>query len=153
MKPATSNLACSWGLLRPITKSDQKKSRCGPVLGELPEIWGFPFNVSATVEASNFKFGMQLKFAKPIIKSHPKVKVGVALRYDSSPKFGGSPMIFLQRLGLETLQFGAQVGFAKAHHKITRNRKGGHGPGLGELPKIRGSASIFTQWLKLVISN
>ena len=31
---------------------------------ELPEIWGFPFNLSATAEDSDFKFGTQLGFAK-----------------------------------------------------------------------------------------
>jgi len=31
---------------------------------ELRKILGFPFNISATAEASNFKFGMQLGFAK-----------------------------------------------------------------------------------------
>jgi len=37
------------------------------------------FNISATAEASEFKFGMQLGFAKAIIKLHPDEKVGVAL--------------------------------------------------------------------------
>jgi len=41
-----------------------RKSGCGPELGELPEIRGFPFNVSAMAEASDFKFGTQLGFAK-----------------------------------------------------------------------------------------
>ena len=39
----------------------------------------FPFNISATAEASDFKFGMQLGFERPIIKSHLEEKVGVAL--------------------------------------------------------------------------
>jgi len=42
----------------------------------------FPFNIFATAEASDFKFGMRLGFAKghhKIIKSHPEEKVGVAL--------------------------------------------------------------------------
>jgi len=64
MKPVTSNLGCSWGLPRPIIKSHQKKSGCGPRLGELPEIWGFPLNNPATTEASDFKFGTQLGFTK-----------------------------------------------------------------------------------------
>jgi len=70
--------------------------------GELPEIWGFLFNISATAEASDFKFGMQLGLPMPIIKSHPEEKVGVALGYGSSSKFWGSPIILLQRLGLAT---------------------------------------------------
>jgi len=43
-------------------------------LEELPEIWSLPFNISATAEASDFKFGIRLGFAKPIIKSHPEEK-------------------------------------------------------------------------------
>ena len=63
MKPATSNLANSWGLPSSIMKSHQK-SWCGPGLGEFPKICGFPFNISATAKASDFKFGTQLGFAK-----------------------------------------------------------------------------------------
>jgi len=46
---------------------------------ELPKIWGFPFNISGTAEASYFKFGTQLGFAKTHYKTTPKGKVGVAL--------------------------------------------------------------------------
>jgi len=42
----------------------QKKSGRGDGLGELPKILEFPFNISATSEASVFIFGMQLGFAK-----------------------------------------------------------------------------------------
>jgi len=45
----------------------------------LPEIWGFPFNISATAEASNFKFGTQLEFAKFHHKITFRGKSGVAL--------------------------------------------------------------------------
>jgi len=34
-----------------------EKSRCGPELGVLPKIWGLPFDISATLEASDVKFG------------------------------------------------------------------------------------------------
>jgi len=34
-----------------------EKSGCGPGLGELTKIWGLPFNISATAEAIDFKFG------------------------------------------------------------------------------------------------
>jgi len=43
------------------------------------EDWGFPFSISATAEASNFKFGTQLVLSKPVIKSHFAKKVMVAL--------------------------------------------------------------------------
>ena len=35
-----------------------------PWARELPEIWGFPYNISAAAEASDFKFGTQLGFDK-----------------------------------------------------------------------------------------
>jgi len=64
MKPATSNLATRWGLPRAIIKSPRGKSGRGHGLGELPKILGSPFNISAMAEASDFKFGTQLGFAK-----------------------------------------------------------------------------------------
>jgi len=48
-------------------------------LGELPKISGFPFNISATAEASKFKFDMQLGFAKAHYKITHRGKVGVTL--------------------------------------------------------------------------
>jgi len=50
-----------------------------PGLRKLPKILGISFNISATAEASDFKFGMQVGFPRPIMKSHPEEKVGVAL--------------------------------------------------------------------------
>jgi len=46
---------------------------------ELTDIGGFPFNISATAEASDFKFGIQLLFAKAHHKITPRGKVRVAL--------------------------------------------------------------------------
>jgi len=79
MKPATSNLACSWSLLRPIIKSHQKKKWCGPGLGELFKFWGLPYNISAMTEASDFKFGAQLGFAMDHHNITRRRKRGVAL--------------------------------------------------------------------------
>jgi len=76
MKPATSNLAYRWSLPRPIIKSHQKKSGCGPGLGELLKIWGLPLNISATAEASNFKIGTLLGFAKTHHKIQHRRKSG-----------------------------------------------------------------------------
>jgi len=41
----------------------ERNNRYGPGLGELPNILGFSFNISATDKASDFKFGLQLEFA------------------------------------------------------------------------------------------
>jgi len=79
MKPETSNLANSLGLPSPIIKSHKYKNGCGPGLGELPKILGFPFNISAMAEASDFTFGIQLGFAKTHHKTTLTGKVGVAM--------------------------------------------------------------------------
>jgi len=57
----------------------QKKSGRGHGLGKLPKNLESPFNISATAEASDFKFGMQLGFAKAHQKITPREKVGVDL--------------------------------------------------------------------------
>ena len=56
-----------------------EKSGCGLGLGEVLEIWGFPFNVSRTAEANNFKFGTQFGLAKAHHKITPIGKVSMAL--------------------------------------------------------------------------
>jgi len=71
---AISNLASSWGL----PKAHREIIRMGghrPVLGELPKIWGFPFNIYTMAEARDFKLG----FAKAHHKTTPcRRKMGVA---------------------------------------------------------------------------
>jgi len=42
-------------------------------------MFGFPINICAMAEASNFKCGMQLGLAKAHHKYHNQKKVGVAL--------------------------------------------------------------------------
>jgi len=46
---------------------------------ELPVIRSFPFNNFATTEVSDFKYGIQLGFAKAHHKIIPRGKVGMAL--------------------------------------------------------------------------
>jgi len=41
----------------PSSNHTRTKNGCSPGLGELPKILGFPFNISSTAEASDFKFG------------------------------------------------------------------------------------------------
>jgi len=55
---------------------------------ELSEICGFPFNISATAEASDFKFGTQLVVSRPIIKSHPEKKWGWPWARKAPKNFG-----------------------------------------------------------------
>jgi len=70
-------------------KSHEKKNGCDPGLRELPEIRDFPFNISATAEASDFKFGKQLRFAKAHHKITPRGKsVGWSWARGTSQNFG-----------------------------------------------------------------
>jgi len=105
-------------------------------IGQLPKIWGFSFNISATAEASNFKIGMPLGFAKAHHKITPRGKRGSGLALEELFNILGFPYYISATAGARDFKFGMQLGFTKAHHKITRRRKGGHGRGLGDLPKI-----------------
>jgi len=49
------------------------------VLGEIPKISGLPFNISATAETNDFKFGTQLEFAKAHHQITPRGKSGRGL--------------------------------------------------------------------------
>jgi len=72
---------------------------------ELPEIWRFLCNISATAGASDYKFGAQLGFAKAHHKITRRRKCG------RGPGLG--------------FKFGTQLGFAKARHKTTLRGKVG----------------------------
>jgi len=110
----------------------------------------FPYN-SVIDEASDFKFGTQLKFAKAHHKMTPKEKIEVGLGLKELSNILRFPYNISAKVGASDFKFGMRLGFAKSYHKITRRRKGGHG--LRELPKIWGSPSVFIQWLKLATSN
>jgi len=114
---------------------------------------GFPFNISAMAEVSDFKFGTQLEFAKAHHKITPRGKSGHGLGLGELPNILEFPYNIYATDGARDFKFGLELKFAKAHDKITRRRKGRHGPGLGELPTIWGFPSIFTQRLKLATSN
>jgi len=94
-------------LPRPIIKSHWKKSGCVPGLGELPEIRGFPFNISATAEASDFKFGTQLEFAKAHHKITPRGKNSCGLGVGELPKILDFPYNISATVGASDFKFGA----------------------------------------------
>ena len=101
MKPATSNLARSWGLPRPIIIPSEK-SGCNPELAKLPEIRGFPIIFLQRLHgASDFKFGAQLGFAKAHHKITRRRKGGRGPGLRELPKFCGSTSIFTGWLKLE----------------------------------------------------
>ena len=80
----------------------REKSGAGLGLGDLLKILMLPYSISATAGARDFKFGTQLGFAKAHHKITFRGKVAMPLGWGSSPIFWGSPIIFLQRLGLGT---------------------------------------------------
>jgi len=83
------------------------------------------FNISATAENSDFKFGMQLGIAK----AHHKITARGESRGDFGlgelPKILGSPFNISATAEASEFKFGLQLGFAKAHHKITPRGKVG----------------------------
>jgi len=75
MKPATLNLACSSGVPSPSSNPTRKKG-VRPWARGVPQNLGLSFNITATAEASDFKFGTQLEFAKARHKIIPRGKSG-----------------------------------------------------------------------------
>jgi len=78
-----------------------QKQRLGPKLkgaglGEHPKIWD-PLCISATVEASNFKFGTQLGFGTSLPKTTFWTKPGGGLGQGSIQKKLGPPTYFCNR--------------------------------------------------------
>ena len=113
LKLETSKLVHSLGLPRPIIKSHTEKKWKWRWARGAPEIWGFPLNISATVEASDFNFGTQLGFATTHhkITSRGKSMGGPGLK--ELPKVMGSPIIYLQRLGQATSNFVYSLGLLR----------------------------------------
>jgi len=58
---------------------------------------GFPFNICLTAEASNFKYGMQLRFAKAHHKTIPREKRGRGLLLGKLSNIWDYPLVILQR--------------------------------------------------------
>ena len=88
------------GLPRPIIKSHAEEKlgmSLGPGLVELPKIWGFPSNIHTMAEASDFKFGTELGFAKAYHKITPIGKSVHGLGLGKLRYIWGSPLILLQR--------------------------------------------------------
>ena len=87
-------------------------------------------------EASEFKFGMQLGFAK----AHHKITSrGKSERFPGLrelPKILRSPFNISATAEVKDFKFGMRLGFDKAHHKITPGETNGRGPGLREFPKF-----------------
>jgi len=84
---------------------------------------GSPINISATAEASEFKFGLQLGFAKAHHKITPKGKSGRGTGLGNLPNIFWFPFNISATAEATDFKFGMQLEFAKAHHKITPRGK------------------------------
>ena len=110
MRPAWNAAAVCQG---PSSNATRRKSGRGPGLGELPEIWGFPFNISAMIEVSDFKFGAQLGFAKAHHVITARGKSEGILGLEELLKILVFPIIFLQWLGLATSNLASSWGLSR----------------------------------------
>ena len=72
-------------------------------------------------EASDFKFGTQLKFANAQHKIPHRIKSGRSLVLQELPKILGFPSNISAKAEASDFKFGTQIGFAKVHHKIIPN--------------------------------
>ena len=60
-------------------------------------MWWFPYDISLTAEASNFKIGTHLGFAKAHHETTPRGKSERGLGLVKLLNIWGSPLIFLER--------------------------------------------------------
>jgi len=104
---------------------------------------GFTYNISATAEASDFKFGTHIGFAKARHKIPHRRKSGRGPGLGKLPKIVGFPFNICATAEAIDSKFGMQLWFSKAHHKITPREISKRGLGLGKLPNIWGSPLIF----------
>ena len=105
------SVVCSLGFPRPIIKLHPKEKWAWPWGRGAPQNLGFPFNISATTEGSDFKIGMQVGFAKAHHKILSGRKSGRGHGLGELPKFWSSRLIFLQRLKLATSHLVRSLGF------------------------------------------
>ena len=86
---------------------------------------GFPFNISATAKASDFKFGIQLGFGKGHHKIRPRRKSRRGPGLGKLPKILGFPFNISATSEARNFKFGTPLGFAKGHNKSHLEEKVG----------------------------
>jgi len=84
----------------------------------------FP-HISVLDEASDFKFGTQLGFAKAHHKITSREKSVGGLGLEEFPQILGFSYNISATAGASDFKFGTPLGFAKAHHKIPLEEKVG----------------------------
>ena len=116
-----------------------------PWAGELPNILGFPYNISATARASDFKFGTHLEFAKAHDETTRRRKGRHGPALGVLPQNLRVPFDIYTMADASDFKIGAQLGFAKTHQKNHTQIKSRRSLDLGKLPNICRSPSIFLQ--------
>jgi len=101
------------GFAKAIIKLHPEEKWGWPWARGAPQILGFPYNISATAGASDFKFGMQLGFAK----THDKIIRRKNGRHGPGPgdlpKIWGFLSIFTQSFKLATSNLVHSLGFPR----------------------------------------
>jgi len=102
-----------------------QKQRLGPKLegaglGEHPKIWD-PLHISATVEASNFKFGTQLGLGLAYQKTTFCTKIGRGLGYGNIKNW--DPLLISVTVEASNFKFAIQLGFGTSLPKTTFRTK------------------------------
>ena len=120
------NSSCCWSINianGPVIPCTDKIFGC--LYYALQNRLGSLFNISATAEASEFKFGMQLEFATHHRKKVKKRKSGRASGLGELFQFGGYPLIFLRRLKIATSKLAGWWGLPKPIIKSQPEEKKG----------------------------
>ena len=83
----------------------------------------FPFNISATTEDSDFKFGTRRGFAMGHHKITPRGKSVCGYGLEELPKILEFPFNIFATAEASDFKFGMQSVFSKAHHKLHSEEK------------------------------
>ena len=119
----------------------------GSGLGKHPKNWD-PLLISATVEASNFKFGTQLGFGTSLAKNNV---------YDQNWRGSGprehakkmwEPLLVSAAVEANNFKFGTHIGFGTCLPKMTFRTKIGGSLGQGSIQTKFGTPYVFLQPLK-----
>jgi len=112
-----------------------------------------PLHISATVEASNFKFGTQLGFGTNLPKNKDLDQNWRGSGPGEHPKKCGTPYVFLQPFKIATSNLVHKMGSGVVYQKTTFRTKIGGGLGQGSIQTKFGTPYVFLQPLKLTTSN
>ena len=96
-----------------------------------------PLLISATVEASNFKFGTQIGFETSLAKTMFRTKIGGVWAMGASKKIW-DPLLISGTVEASNFKFGTQLRFGTSLPKTTFRTKIGGGFGQGSNRKNLG---------------